>query len=334
MTKHLNKTILVLLTVASLLGASPIPWPAYQGPGVSGRFMALSGAAAGVRDDAALVFWNPAGLAFMQWPMATAGYTQSAGVLSDPLFSGPKRLNYLAFTGQSGGFAWRSLARYQQETAAAAGPDTAFDYLKYSVDEFALAFAKKDDTYPAIALGLSAKLIWARLTQQTQATTGGSYGRAALTDENGVGYGLDLGLAWTQQPLRLFANFQNLLAKVYFRAVPDDKPKVRATGGVAWQQGGGPALSLGVEKYLYRGSPRLQYMAAAEYKRAIENFGAVTGRIGYAGHYRAKQDYSWSWGLGYLYGKFLLDAAAVNQRDPGDGSWKATYVGSVSLFLN
>jgi hypothetical protein len=333
--RQLVWTIVLGSCLAAAAVPSPIPWRAYQGPDVGGRELALSGSVAAIGDDAALAFWNPAAIAGMKWSMASAGYVHSAGMLADPLFSGPKRLTYLAVTGPQGGFTWRSLARFKEETAAATGADTVFRYLKYAADEFTLAFASRDESYAGLSLGIAAKLLWARLTEQEQTLSSGSLGRACLRDENGVGYGLDAGLLWEAKPVRLFANFQNLLAKVYFREFDDDKPKIRASGGIGWVKEGTPSVSVGAEKYLFKGSPRLRYNAAAEYKRSIENYGAITGRAGYAAWYKGSgDDYSWSWGLGYVYGKFLVDAASINQKDPLSGAWRSTYAASVSLYLN
>lgn len=333
--RHFTSIIAVGLCLVAGISSSPVPWQAYQGPEVGGREIALSGSVAAVGDDAALAFWNPAAIAFMKWPMATAGYTHAGGVLADPLFSGPKRLNYLAFTGPSGGFSWRSLARFKEEEAAVRGTDTVFHYLKYSADEYALSFASRDESYPGLSLGIAAKLLWARLVEQTQTRTGPDYDKAALRDENGVGYGLDAGLMWEAAPVRLFANFQNLLAQVYFPGFDDDKPKIRASGGIGWARDSFPSFSVGAEKYLFRGSPRLKYSAAAEYKRSIANYGAITGRAGYAAEYKGPAGgYTWSWGLGYVYRRFLVDAAAVNRRDPASGSWQTSYAASVSVFMN
>ncbi|MCU0606048.1 MAG: hypothetical protein MUF78_01170 [Candidatus Edwardsbacteria bacterium] len=335
MKENIHRVLLTLCTAAAVLGASPIPWRAYQGPDVGGRAPALSGSVAAMGDDASLAFWNPAALAFMPWQMATAGYVHQAGVLADPLFSGPKRLNYMAVAGPNGAFAWRSLARYRQETAQAAGPDTAFQYLKYSVDEISLAFAVCDPAYPDVALGLSAKLLWSRLTQQDQAWTGPGYTRAVLLDENGVGYGLDAGLLWKAGRVRLFANVQNALAKVYFDEVADDRPKARASGGIGWSDEGLPSFSVGAEKYLFRGSPWLRWMAAGEYKRTIENYGGLSLRAGYAAYHKGPSDgASWSWGVGYVYRRLLVDAAAVNLRDTVSGRWRPTYTASLGIHLN
>ena len=327
---------IVLLSAALGAGASPIPWRAYQGPDVGGRMLALSGSIAAVEEDVALAYWNPAAIGFMKWHAASATYTHSQAALSSPLSSGPKRLTYLAFTGPQGGFSWRSLARHREETATAEGADTLHRYLKYSVDEFCLAFANTDESYPGLSLGIAAKLLWARLVDQAQTQGGAGFGRAELLDESGIGYGIDAGLMWRAEPVSIYAHFHNLLAKVYFGgAGEDDKPKIRASGGVGWGKPGRPALAIGAEKYLFDGSPRLRYTASVEYKRSIENFGALTGRAGYAAcHKGPADDVSWSWGLGYIFSKFIVDMAALNHRVPGSLGWETTYAASVSLFMN
>lgn len=335
MKNGFKTTLLILSTLAAIATASPIPWQAYQGPDVGGRAAALSGSVAAVGDDASLAFWAPAALAFMPWPMATAGYTHQAGMLADPLFSGPKRLNYVSFAGPNGGFSWRSLARYRQESAQAEGPDSVFRYLKYSTDEIALCYATSDPAYPTLALGLSAKLLWARLTEQDQSWTGAGYTRAALRDEHGVGYGLDVGLLWRVRQLRLSANVQNALAKVFFEGSGDDRPKARASAGIGWSDEGLPSFAVGAQKYLFRGSPRMRWMASGEYKRTIETYGAIVGRAGYAAEYQGTSDAAgWSWGLGYVYRRLLVDAAAVNVRDAAAGKWRPTYTASLSVYLN
>ncbi|MRR09015.1 hypothetical protein EG831_02775 [bacterium] len=186
-----------------------------------------------------------------------------------------------------------------------------------------------------MALGISTKLFWARLTQQDQAWTGSGYTRAVLLDENGVGYGIDAGLLWKVRQARLFANVQNALASVYFDEVPDDRPKARASGGIGWTDEGLPSFSVGAEKYLFSGSPWLRWMAAGEFKRTIEGHGALSLRAGYAAYYKGPSDgASWSWGVGYVFRRLLVDAAAVNVRDGIAGKWRPTYTASLGIHLN
>jgi hypothetical protein len=327
--------VIIAMMNHPLIEASPIGWPAYQGPAVGGRALGLSGSMAGARDDPTQVYWNPAQLAMMQWSTAGISYNHDAGMFSNPVFSGPKRLNYVAMASPGAGLAWRSLARYSRDQTVADGGDSVRRYLRYGADEFALAFARRDELHPSLALGAAVKLIWARLSDIGQRFSAGAWERADLREENGIGYGLDIALAGDYTPVRLEAGIQNVLGKVYWKQFDDDRLKPRAHAGVGWVREKWPVASLGAEKYLGGGVPALRYTAGVEYKYVIQNYGGLCARAGYGNYYRGPADgYSWSWGLGYVYSKLMVDLASINQRDPLTGNWRASFAGSLSLYLN
>jgi len=334
--KRLEALTLALALLAmpsgSLLG-SPISWTELQGPAVGARAVGLSGCFATAFDEPSLVYWNPAGLSIMPTPALTVSYLHSSGLLHDPIFSGPKRLNYIAYATEGVGLAWRSLARYQERQLLGAGADSTFRYLKYGADEFTLAMAQSDPEMQRWSMGLSAKFIWGRATEVDQHDSAGAWGVATILDDNGYGYGLDLGFQFRHQALRLGASAQNLLAKVYWREFDDDRPKPHLVGSLSWHGKQNLVLSAGGEKYLGSGTPRLRYSAAGEYKHPLEGMGAVTFRGGYSQTYQGPADgYSWSAGLGYFYKRFLVDAAGVKRLDPASGSWRWSYLASVTLF--
>jgi hypothetical protein len=331
-----KRTILASLALfsASCLSASPIDWLTYQGPAVGARAAALSGSIVADDNDPNLTFWNPAGLANIKWSMASCSYLHSMGLLFDPVFSGPKRLNYLVFAGKGMGIAWRSAARYIGSDLTLEGADSVNTYLKYGVDEFAVAVAKKDDLHQSMSLGLSAKLISARMTEVKQKKIDTLWSQADITDENGIGYGLDLGFHGGREPFMVGINVQNLMGKVYWKDFDDDKLKPKIYGGISWHNGKLPKITASAEKFWGKGVPELKYMAGGEYKYNMPGYGAVVFRAG-ASQYRKSPDgeYDWSVGLGYIYKSILVDAASMDQKGSIDGTRQKTYMASLSLFL-
>lgn len=322
----------VLALTAALAAASPISWQEYQGPAPGARAAGLSNCLATAFDEPTMVYWNPAGLAVMASPIMSVSYRHSSGLLHDPVFSGPKRVDYVSFATEGAGIAWRSLARYRESATAGDGADSSFRYLRYGADEFSLALARWNEEN-LWALGLAAKLIWARAAEVEQRTVGGGWDRCMIRDDHGYGYGFDLGIQGRYQVWRAGITAQNLLGKVYWEEYEDDRLKPHLSGGVSWHRQEKLVLSAGGHKFLGGDAPRLRYSAAGEYRHVIANLGAAILRGGYSQTYKGPSDgYSWSLGLGYFYQRFRIDASGVNQRDPASGQWRWSYVGTVSLF--
>lgn len=327
-----TRFILAVMLAGGAALASPITWLEYQGPPPGARAAGLSGCLATVFDEPTMVYWNPAGLAVMASPIMNLSYQHNPGLWADPLFSGPKRVDYISFASRGAGMSWRSLARYQGSSTKADGTDSVFRYLRYGADEFALALAKQSQEN-GWSLGLAGKLIWARANEVSQQFTFGRWGSCQIRDEHGYGYGLDLGIQGSYQVWRLGLAARNLLGRVHWHDFEDDRLKPQIYGGVSWHRQQRLALSVGGEKFLGSGVPRLRYYMAGEYSHLVANYGAVLLRAGYSQAYQGPKDaYSWSLGLGYFFRRFRIDAAGINRRDPIDGQWRWNYVGSVSLF--
>jgi len=332
-----RKTVIILAWLAlstASLNSSVIGWQAYQGPMVGARSLSLSGCVAGIDNDPAVMYWNPAQLSALRWPMFTVNYTHASGLLSDPLFSGHKRLNYLALAAGGLGLSWRSLVRHAGETVSAQGADSVSRYLRYGVDEFAIAFGKKDEYNPYTAMGLSVKILWGRMLDITQEKRDTLWTRAKTIDENSIGYGIDLGFYGNYRNLKFGAAGQNILGKVYWKNVEDDKLKPKLWAGGAIVTDKLPKISGAIEKYLGKGTPQFRYSLAGEYKYVLPGYGAVSGRMGYSRIYHAaKEDYIWTGGVGYLYKKILIDGAVVNTLDLTTNKWQQSLVGAVSLYM-
>jgi len=323
----------LLFLTTTVLKASPIDWMTYQGPAVGARAAALSGSIVADDNDPSLTFWNPAGLAGIKWTMASCSYLHSEGLLFDPIFSGPRRMNYIVFAGRGLGISWRSLARYKGSEIVALGSDSVSRYLKYGLDEFVLAMSKKDDIHQSIAMGISAKLIWGRMTEMTQIRADTLWQQAYITDENGIGYGIDLGFHGSVDPFRIGIDVQNLAGKVYWKDFGDDKLKPKISGGISWYNGKLPKITASTEKFWGKGVPELKYMIGGEYKYTIPGYGAAVFRAG-ASQYRKAPDgeYDWSMGLGYIYKSLMVDAASIDQFVT-EGTRLKTYMASLSFFL-
>ncbi len=334
----MNRKILSILALLALstasLNASVIDWQSYQGPMVGARALSLSGCVAGIDNDPSVIHWNPAQLSSLLWPMFTVNYTHSSGLLSDPLSSGHKRLNYMALAAKGMGLSWRSLVRHAGETVTYDGTDSVSSYLRYGVDEFALVLGKTDGYNPNTAMGLTAKVLWGRMLKITQTKSDSLWTKAQTLDENSIGYGMDLGFYGNYRNLKIGAAIQNILGKVYWKNVEDDKLKPKLFLGGAIVTDKLPKISGALEKYLGGGTPQFRYSLAGEYKYVIPGYGAVSGRLGYSRIYKAVEgDYIWTGGVGYLYKKFLIDGAVVNTLDLPTNKWQQSFVGAVSLYM-
>ncbi|MDP2807141.1 MAG: hypothetical protein Q8O74_03260 [bacterium] len=334
----MNRNTIIILAVLSLcaagLNASVIDWQSYSGPMVGARAMSLSGCVAGVDNDPSVIHWNPAQLSALLWPMFIVNYTHSSGLLSDPLFSGPKRINYMALAAKGMGLSWRSLVRHAGETVTYDGTDSVSSYLRYGVDEFALVFGQSDEYNPQTAMGLTAKVLWGRMLEIAQTKRDSFWTKARTLDENSIGYGIDLGFYGNYRNLKIGAAGQNIIGKVYWKNVEDDKLKPKLWLGGAIVTDKLPKISGALEKLLGSGTPPFRYSLAGEYKYVIPGYGAVSGRLGYSRVYKAVEgDYVWTGGVGYLYKKFLIDGAVVNTFDLAANKWQQSFVGSVSLYM-
>jgi len=334
----MNRKSLIILAMLALitasLNASVIDWQSYQGPMVGARALSLSGCVAGIDNDPSVIHWNPAQLSSLLWPMFTVNYTHSSGLLSDPLSSGHKRLNYMALAAKGMGLSWRSLVRHAGETVTYDGTDSVSSYLRYGVDEFALVLGKADGYNPNTAMGLTAKVLWGRMLEITQTKSDSLWTKAQTLDENSIGYGMDLGFYGNYRNLKIGVAAQNILGKVYWKNVEDDKLKPKLLLGGAIVTDKLPKISGALEKYLGGGTPQFRYSLAGEYKYVIPGYGAVSGRLGYSRIYKAVEgDYVWTGGVGYLYKKFLIDGAVVNTLDLPTNKWQQSFVGAVSLYM-
>jgi len=324
----------LLVLWSASLGASVIDWQSYQGPMVGARAVSLAGCVAGIDNDPSVFYWNPAQLSALRWPMFTANYTHSSGLLSDPLFSGPKRLNYLALATGGLGLSWRSLVRHAGETVYTVEADTVSSYLRYGVEEFTIAYGKNDDYNPNTAMGLGLKILWGRMLEITQTKRDTLWTKAQTIDENSLGYGIDLGFYGNYRNLKIGAAGQNILGKVYWKSVEDDKLKPKLWLGGAIVTDKLPKISGALEKFLGSGTPQFRYSLAGEYKYILPGYGAVSGRLGYSRVYKAaKGDYIWTGGVGYLYKRFLIDGAVLNTLDLATNRWQQSFVGAVSLYM-
>ncbi len=331
---RLTALLVTLLLAAQAIPGSPIDWTEYQGPPPGARAAGLSGCMGTVFDEPTMVYWNPAGLAVMASSIMNVSYQHSSGLWHDPLFSGPKRVDFISFASRGAGMSWRSLARYQGSSTVGNGADSTFSYLRYGADEFTLALAKRNEDN-GWSLGMAGKLIWARATEVGQAFSGGRWGACDIRDEHGYGYGFDIGVQGSYQVWRLGLAARNLLGRVQWRGFGDDRLKPQLAGGLSWHRQQRLVLSAGGEKYLGEAVPRLRYHSAGEYHQAIPNYGAAIIRAGYSQTYRGPKDgYSWSLGLGYFYRRFRIDAAGVNRRDSLSGRWRWSYLGSVNFFAD
>lgn len=314
--------------------ASPIEWQNYQGPTPGARAAALSGTLVSDDSDPSLVFWNPAGLSGMKWTMATCSYLHSHGLIFDPVFSGPKRMNYLALAGRGMGFSWRSIARQAGAILEAAGIDTVSRYLRYGVDEFALAVGKQDERHPSMSMGVALKLLVGRMTEVTQTKAGTLWDQAQVSDETGTGYGLDLGLQGRYGSLMAGLTVQNLVGKVYWRAFEDDRLKPKTSGGLSWHNGRLPRITVSAERFWGSGVPEIKYKVGGEYKFVLPEHGAIMARGGASQYYKAPEgQYDRSAGLGYVFKKIIVDAAVVDQLSGEGGARQKTYLASLSLYL-
>jgi hypothetical protein len=335
--KMMNRKSMIILAglalCAASLNASVIDWQSYHGPMVGARALSLAGSVAGIDNDPSVIHWNPAQLSSLLWPMFTLNYTHSSGLLSDPLSSGHKRLNYMAVTTKGMGLSWRSLVRHAGETVVYVGTDSVSSYLRYGVDEFALALGQRDELNPNTSMGLAAKVLWGRMLEVTQ-TKDSIWNKAQTIDENSIGYGIDLGFYGNYRNLKIGASGQNILGKVYWKNVEDDKLKPKLWLGGAIVTDKLPKISGSLEKFLGSGTPQFRYSLAGEYKYVMTGYGAVSGRLGYSRIYKAaKEDYVWTGGVGYLYKKFLIDGAVVNTLDRPTNKWQQSFVGAVSMYM-
>lgn len=325
---------LTLLLAGRTMPGSPIDWIEYQGPPPGARAAGLSGCMGTVFDEPTMVYWNPAGLALMASSIMNVSYQHSSGLWHDPLFSGPKRVDFISFASRGAGMSWRSLARYQEAATEGNGTDSSFRYLRYGADEFTLALAKRNEDN-GWSLGMAGKLIWARAAEVGQTFSGGSWGVCQIRDEHGYGYGFDLGVQGSYQVWRVGLSARNLLGRVHWKEFEDDRLKPQLAGGLSWHSQQRLALSAGGDKFLGADAPRLRYHAAGEYRHVVPNYGAALLRAGYSQTYQGPKDgYSWSLGLGYFYRRFRIDAAGVNRRDPSSGQWRWSYLGSVNFFAD
>jgi hypothetical protein len=334
MNRNLIAASLALCCLSCFAVASPITWQEYAGPSAGARAVGLSGCMAGVNNDPSVMLWNPASLFTVRWPMIVINYTHSSGLLSDPLFSGPKRINYLAFCSQGVGLSWRSLSRYSAEKMMLEVSDSLSRYLRYGADEFCLTISRSDEMRPNTGMGITFKGLWGRLLEIDQIKVDSLWQKARATDENGVGYGLDLGFYGNLNRLKLSLACQNLIGRMYWSTAGDDKLKPKLLAGAALSPDRLPVVSVAVEKFMGQGTPQFRYSGAAEYKYVMPQYGAITGRMGYSKLYKSvREDYIWSGGIGYLYKKLIVDGAVVNTLDLTTGKWQQSYVGSVSFFM-
>jgi hypothetical protein len=330
----IKKMIFLAALTAGGAAASPIDWQIYQGPAAGARAAALSGTMVADDSDPSLVFWNPAGLAGMKWTMATCSYLHSQGLIFDPVFSGPKRLNYLAFAGRGMGMSWRSIARKSGTTLETEGADTVSRYLKYGVDEFTLALGKQDELHPSMSLGVALKLLVARMTEVIQPRADTLWGPAMITDETGAGYGLDLGFHGNYQPFLIGITVQNLAGKVYWKEFDDDRLKPKISAGFAWHNGKLPRITASAERFWGQGVPEIKYMVGGEYKHSMPGYGALVARGGFSQYQKSPEgQYDWSAGLGYVYKKIMVDASVVDQTSGEGEPRQKTYLATLSLFL-
>jgi hypothetical protein len=335
MKKHHFIPLLILVWGFVSAKASPITWEEYAGPVVGARAAALSGCMAGVNNDPSVMYWNPAQLFAVRWPMFIVNYTHSSGLLSDPLFSGPKRVNYIGFSSQGVGLAWRSLVRHASEQEIFDGTDSLNLYRRYGADEFSLVLSKSDEVHPNTGMGIAFKMLWGRLLEISQVKQDSLWEKAQSLDENGVGYGLDLGFYGGSGAVKLGCSVQNLLGRMYWDSAEDDKLKPKLLAGAALVATDMPVLSVSAEKFLGKGTPQLRYSAGIDYKYTLPQYGAVSGRLGYSKLYKSvKEDYIWTGGIGYLYKKLIIDASVINTLDLPTNQWQQSYMGSVSFFMD
>ncbi|MFC1546476.1 hypothetical protein ACFL4O_02025 [bacterium] len=318
--------ITVLLLSTALYGQeSPLTqyWYTYDGAMTGARAIGMGGAFTAITDSAESVYWNPAGLVFVQntqlcfmFDMGKESNAKTSKINEHkPIDRGS--LLFTGIAGKEGSVSCRPLSRYTKINEQ--GDETELVINQYTISS---ASQSDENTFFGMNLNYFKGYLGSLINDSKE-----------MNLSHGAGWGIDWGFIFIKDPaFSLGVLLQNAPAYMYWRDYKNDKIPFVLRVGTGSRFNGAGILSLEYERRYYKGTDDLQV-----YHMGIEQYmsNSMVLRMGAYGTTLTKQDkVTYTMGLGFRRLKYNVDIAVEQYKLSIDKDLEVVYEMVSSITIN
>lgn len=281
---------------------APLLDNSYQGIEPGARITALGGAFCNATNDPSIIFWNPAGLVYLNGVCLNVMISQQ----KSRLLNG-NRVSLLCLASDKGGVYWRPLALCQFDTVIRISDSLIINKkTHYQINEYGISFSRRDVSYQSFSWGVNLKYINARLSAVDQERKNNLWQEARIVMDDGNGFGVDIGVFWQKKFFDFALSCQNLFGRIYWNNYKTNHlvPKLRVGWGVGTDKS--ISLAIALEKDLKKNTPSLTRLGL-EWSPAVSLSKGLHLRAGIYGHSLSSEKLKFSGGLGYTFRSTQFD---------------------------
>ena len=305
--------------------SSPILYNSFDGIPIGARAIGMGESFVALADNADAPYWNPAGLIFLEsnlstfmFDLARSGAKRGDIVNREPLRG--KWFTYLSFCSSLGGLSWRPLSNFREVD------NPPYSEREIKINKYTLSFAIP--YAPNISFGMNISYLhgWLGISQEVPLP------HANIS--SGSGWGLDWGIIYTHSPsLRMGISLENGPAYIYWSDYRADRLplNLRVGAGIKLAEFLTFASDFEQRFYVRKNDGR---KSLAVYHLGLEYIltSNISLRLGTFGeNFRENRKVTYTYGLGYIGDRYILDFALKRYYVDGIGSPVFSYLCSLSL---
>ncbi|MDH5174622.1 MAG: hypothetical protein OEW43_05120 [Elusimicrobiota bacterium] len=305
--------------------SSPILYNSFDGIPIGAKPTGMGEAFVALADNADAPYWNPAGLAFLESNLSTFMFdlARSKGKGEDVVNREPlqgKWFTYLSFCSSLGALSWRPLSSFREEDKPL------YSEREINISKYTLSFAIPYT--PDISFGMNLNYLHGSLG----IAKNGPPPQANISTGNG--WGLDWGILYTHSPsLKMGLFLENGPAYIYWSDYRSDRLPLNLRVGMGIKMGEFFTFASDFEQRFYvrkdggQKTPAI-YHLGLEYVLPRN----ISIRLGTFGeNFSENRKVSYTWGLGFIGDRYILDFALKRYYLAGIGSPVYSYLCSLSL---
>jgi len=304
---------------------SPIFYNSFDGIPIGAKPSGMGEAFVALVDNADAPYWNPAGLVFLESNLATFMFdlarSKAKGedvVNREPLQG--KWFTYLSFCSSLGALSWRPLSNFREEN------NGEYSEREINISKYTLSFAIPYS--PEVSFGMNVSYLSGSLGIAQEDSS--PYANIST----GNGWGLDWGIIYTHSPsLKMGISLENGPAYIYWSDYRSDRLPLNLRVGMGIKIAELLTVASDFEQrfYVKKNGGR---NSLAVYHLGLEyilprNISLRWGMFGE--NFSEKRKVNYTYGLGYVRERYILDFAIKRYYLAGIGSPVYSYLCSLSL---
>ena len=304
---------------------SPIFYNSFDGIPIGAKPSGMGEAFVALVDNADAPYWNPAGLIFLEsnlcafmFDLARSKAKGEDVVNREPLQG--KWFTYLSFCSSLGALSWRPLSNFREED------NPPYSEREININKYTLSFAIPYS--PKISFGMNINYLHGSLGIAQEEPS------AHANISTGNGWGLDWGVIYTHSPLfKMGISLENGPAYIYWSDYRSDRLPLNLRVGMGVKIAELLTVASDFEQRFYvkkngRAKSLAVYHLGLEYILP-RNISLRWGMFGE--NFSEKRKVNYTYGLGYVRERYILDFAIKRYYLAGIGSPVYSYLCSLSL---